>query len=102
MPITITRDDLKATRFDSMLQCPHCGDTSTHVDRVEVHTAGGNAIRIEGHGEDNDATYSATPIRSFEPYRRHHVRFYIECEICKHETRVILQQLDGSTIVEVR
>ncbi|MBO0983547.1 hypothetical protein [Rathayibacter sp. SD072] len=90
---------------EASLNCPHCTqNTGLHVDTIEMHSAGGQTLIAQAHGEDDHANIAIelTP-RQPEEYkgRRHTVVLVAWCELCGMSSRISFMQHKGVTEFEI-
>jgi hypothetical protein len=87
---------------EPLLACPSCGERNgTHVDRVEVRAASGQALSVSASGEDGGARLAVEPTALYRGTvgRRHVFVLYVECEICGNLSELIFRQHQGQTIL---
>lgn len=88
------------TGYGLIATCPQCGGDATHIDAVDIQSAGGQQLRASAEGEDSAAYIDLRVGKgSGRGMRRHAISLTLECEHCGQYTVVRFLQHKGTTIV---
>ena len=81
------------------LNCPNCGNQSTHIDWVRMNDAAGNCVQLKAGGEDDSSRITVEMPVLTKAYdgRRHTVHIGGLCEICGIEFAWSFKQHKGMT-----
>lgn len=104
--VILSGDPSFAGGGDLAMECPLCGETYTHLNKVQVASAGGDSVTVEASGEDESAEVSVVRTKDQNPFgwqnfRRHGIALTIECED-GHTTEIVFIQHKGNTFVQRR